>query len=293
MTGCVTQEKYNAMKLSRDQLADQAGQAEADARASRAQADAYRQQIDQLSNAGNIQGSQVANINQQLMDAKSQLAELRAKYEFELNKGPTIVQLGGSALPPALTNELQTFAAANPDIVDFDSARGVIKFKSDVTFTSGSTAVNQRAKDTLQRFASILNSPAAGNFELLVAGHTDNTPVTRKATIEEGNFDNWYLSVHRAIAVAAELVSNGVGKNRLGVAGYADQHPIASNASESGKSQNRRVEVMILPTSAHGIAVAPSSAPRKSAATPAAARTFNKDSDVSAPPAKPQVNMNK
>ena len=51
-----------------------------------------------------------------------------------------------SALPADLTNALQDFAAANPDIIEFDAARGVVKFKSDVTFASGSAVVNERAK---------------------------------------------------------------------------------------------------------------------------------------------------
>ncbi len=83
----------------------------------------------------------------------------------------------------------------------------------------------------------------------MVAGHTDNTRVSRQSTIEQGHFDNWYLSAHRAIAVAAELVRDGVSKRRLGVAGYADQRPIASNNTEAGRAQNRRVEILILPTS--------------------------------------------
>ena len=151
-------------------------------------------------------------------------------------------------MPADLSNALTEFANANPDIVTFDAARGVVKFKSDVTFGSGSTDLNERAIGTLQRFAGILNSPEAAGYELMVAGHTDNQRVTRQKTIDEGNFDNWYLSAHRAISVAAELVKNGVSKARLGVAGYADQQPIASNSTEAGRAQNRRVEIVILPT---------------------------------------------
>src|SRR5208282_4819025 len=108
--------------------------------------------------------------------------------------------------------------------------------------------LNERAVGTLQRFSEILNSPQAVGYELMVAGHTDNQRVTRQSTIDAGNFDNWYLSAHRAISVAAELVKNGVNRARLGVAGYADQQPIASNSSSAGRAQNRRVEIVILPT---------------------------------------------
>jgi chemotaxis protein MotB len=249
LTGCVSAESYNAMKLSRDQALQQADQAEGEARAAKSQADAYKAQLEQIANSNNTSSALTGNLTQQLAGLQAENAQIRQKYEDLLNRPPQIVQLGSAqALPADLSNALTAFANANPDIVTFDAARGVVKFKSDVTFASGSTDVNSRAVETLQRFAGILNSPEAIGYELMVAGHTDNQRVTRQQTIDAGNFDNWYLSSHRAIAVAAELVKNGVSKSRLGVAGYADQQPIASNSTESGRAQNRRVEIVILPT---------------------------------------------
>ena len=96
------------------------------------------------------------------------------------------------------------------------------------------------------------NSPAASGYELMVAGHTDSTRVSRPETIAAGHKDNWYLSAHRAIAVGGELQSQRVNAQRLAVVGYADQRPVASNSSDSGRAQNRRVEVLILPTTVRG-----------------------------------------
>jgi chemotaxis protein MotB len=247
-TGCVSQEKYNAMKLRADELAEQAGQSDADAQSARSQANAYKSQLDAIANSGNTKDAMLANESQQIADLQSQLAAIQAKYEDELSRPPTVLATG-SALPAPLTNALNDFAAQNPDIVDFDAQRGVVKFKSDVTFAPGSAVVSDKAREAIQRFSEILNSTGASGYELMVAGHTDNTPVRQRSTIEQGHFDNWYLSAHRAIAVAAELVRDGVSKSRLGVAGYADQRPIASNRTEAGKAQNRRVEILILPTS--------------------------------------------
>jgi chemotaxis protein MotB len=248
LTGCVSAEQYNAMKLSRDQAIEQLNQAEADARSARSQSDAYKAQLDQIASSGNTSSAMIANYSQQVADLQAQNASIRQKYEDLLNRPPQVVEVGERALPADLSNALTEFANENPDIVTFDAARGVVKFKSDVTFASGSTDLNERAMGTLQRFAEILNSPQAINYELMVAGHTDNQRVTRQSTIDAGNFDNWYLSAHRAISVAAELVKNGVNRGRLGVAGYADQQPIASNSSSAGRAQNRRVEIVILPT---------------------------------------------
>lgn len=281
LTGCVSQERYDAMKLRSDQLAEQAGQADADAQRARAQAEAYKNQLDQIAGSGNTQAAMLANLNQQNADLKAQLAQITAKYEDSLNMPPQIVQVGSQALPAPLSNALSAFAAANPDIVDFDAARGVVKFKSDVTFATGSAEVNDRAKGVIQRFAQILNSQGASGYELMVAGHTDNRPVVQQRTKDLGHFDNWYLSVHRAIAVAAELVTNGVAKGRLGVAGYADQRPIASNTSDAGRAENRRVEIIILPTTSRSTAItaSSSSAPRSA---PARQQRLDKDGNATA-----------
>ena len=274
LTGCVSAEQYNAMKLSRDQAVEQLNQAEADARSARSQAEAYKAQLQEIANSGNTQTAMLANYSQQVAELQAQNAAIRQKYEDLLNRPPQVVEVGGRALPADLSNRLTEFANAYPDIVTFDPLRGVVKFKSDVTFASGSTDLNERAIETLQRFAGILNSPEAIGYELMVAGHTDNQRVTRQSTIDAGNFDNWYLSAHRAISVAAELVKNGVSKGRLGVAGYADQQPIASNSTEAGRGQNRRVEIVILPTHPRGGSIAPASAGRP------APRHLDKDTEA-------------
>jgi chemotaxis protein MotB len=178
---------------------------------------------------------------------------------------------------------LNQFAAENPDLVDFDSARGIVKFKSDITFSSGQAELTPRATEAIVRFASILNSPAASGYELQVAGHTDNQRVMHQATLAAGHKDNWYLSAHRAIAVSEAMQKDGVNPARLGVMGYADQHPIADNNSSTGRAMNRRVEVLILPTQVRGgsfvrTAPAVTPAPIRHAAPPRA--EFNKDGAI-------------
>lgn len=259
LTGCVAQEKYNALKLDRDALAEQLGRAQTEASSARAEADSYKSQLQSLMGSGNNMGALVTNLQQQNSNLQSQLDDLNRRYSDAMNRVGA-----GAALPPQLTNELQQFANQNSDLVDFDSARGIVKFKSDVTFAPGSADVTPKAKEVLQRFAQILNSDSAGRYDLMVAGHTDNTRVVNPATIQAGHKDNWYLSAHRAIAVNNILMSYSINSQRLSVVGYADQRPIANNASESGKAQNRRVEVLILPTQGRSnFASTPNQAPAK------------------------------
>jgi chemotaxis protein MotB len=246
-SGCVSQEKYNALKLDRDGLAEQLGKAQQEASTARAEAESYKNQLASvMGQGGNLTGL-VTNLQQQLANMQASYDDLNRKYNEAVKFAGS-----GSPLPPALTNELNAFAAANPDLVEFDSARGIVKFKSDVTFALGEATLQPKARDVITRFASILNSSAASSYELLIAGHTDNTRVSNPRTISAGHKDNWFLSSHRAITVAQELMGQGTNPQRIGVVGYADQRPIASNASTSGQAQNRRVEVLILPTTVRG-----------------------------------------
>jgi chemotaxis protein MotB len=278
LTGCVSQEKYNAIKLDRDQLNERLSQADADARAAKEKADLLKSQLDGLMANGGTKDGLLANLQSQNAELQKQLDELNGKYNDAVNGLGKV----GTALPVALSNELERFAAENPELVEFDSKRGIVKFKSDVTFSSGSDVVTAKAKDVLSKFASILNAPTTSQYDLLVAGHTDNVPVGNPATKAAGNKDNWYLSSHRAISVSRELQSHGVGAGRIGVLGYADQRPVASNDTAAGRAQNRRVEVLILPHTLEPRATTASAAAPAHKARVSQAE-LNKDSVAPAP----------
>jgi chemotaxis protein MotB len=270
--GCVSQEKYTALKLDRDRYAEQLGQAQNEASAARSEADAYKNQLANIGNTAGSKDAMVLNLTNENTELKRQMDELNRRYADAVNKVGT-----GTALPVALTNELSQFAQQNPDLVDFDDKRGIVKFKSDLTFAPGSAQVTPQAKQAIARFAQILNSPSASGYELMVAGHTDDTKVVSQATIAAGHKDNWYLSAHRAIAVGTELAGQHISTQRLAVTGYADQRPVASNSTESGKQQNRRVEVLILPTQVRSKSPVAAAQPASNKPAPAAAPKPNKD----------------
>jgi len=77
-----------------------------------------------------------------------------------------------------------------------------------------------------------------------VEGHTDNVPIhtAQFAT-------NWELSTARAATITRLLITqHAVSPTRVSAAGYAEFHPIADNATEQGRGQNRRVDIVLLKT---------------------------------------------
>ena len=78
--------------------------------------------------------------------------------------------------------------------------------------------------------------------KVTISGHTDNIPIA----FSERFLSNWDLSAARAAAVADFLIQdNAVAENRIDVVGFADTKPIASNTTPQGRSQNRRIEILI------------------------------------------------
>lgn len=105
-----------------------------------------------------------------------------------------------------------------------------------ITFLTNSADVRAESLPILDKVAGTLNEYHETVVE--VAGHTDSVG---------GAEYNQKLSERRANAVATYLVSRGVEAKRLIVVGNGERSPIASNATEAGRQQNRRVEMTIVP----------------------------------------------
>ena len=143
MNGCVAMDKYNALKLERDQYLERLSQAEAEARTEREKAKLLQDQLNAIMQSGPEQQKLVQSLMQENADLKAKLEDVNRKYEEALRRGPTVV------LPEQLNNALAELAKQNPDIMEFDAARGVVKFKGDVTFASGSSELTPKAREVI------------------------------------------------------------------------------------------------------------------------------------------------
>ncbi len=104
-------------------------------------------------------------------------------------------------------------------------------------FPSGSAEVRAESMPILTTLADALPSGS-----LRIEGHTDDMPIhsAQYAT-------NWELSAARACTIARKLLDSGhLRPEDLSVSGLAEYHPIASNLTEEGRAQNRRVDIILL-----------------------------------------------
>lgn len=153
--------------------------------------------------------------------------------------------MGGPILPPELNDMLEQFASTQ-DMVTFDETRGLVKFKSDLLFDPGSAVVTAEAANAVKSLCSIMNSTEGSQFDIVVAGHTDDMRISRPSTIEK-HPDNWHLSAHRALSVLNIMVANNIDPERVSARAFGEFRPIAENApNKKGNAQNRRVEIYIV-----------------------------------------------
>lgn len=112
----------------------------------------------------------------------------------------------------------------------------IVNLPQDILFATDSANLRGDLTQDLQAVArSLMNYP---NSTVQVVGHTDNTGSAAY---------NQNLSQRRAQSVAGVLQSNGVPGGRIQAFGRGEDQPIASNLSEAGRAQNRRVEIIIRP----------------------------------------------
>lgn len=116
----------------------------------------------------------------------------------------------------------------------------VISLREAGFYNSGSAAPHRSSMPSLNTIAATLK---ASPYDIRIEGHTDNVP------IHTSQFDsNWELSTARATCLARLFIERqGFQPARLSASGYAEYHPVASNATAEGRSENRRVDIIVLP----------------------------------------------
>jgi len=183
--------------------------------------------------AGNNQGNvNIAKLADQIT-ASSQyirhLVELKSKSD---------------SLNLVLTNNLtRSLSPAEAQGVDIKVLKGVVyvSLADNMLYKSGSYEILPQANQVLAKVAKIINDYST--YDVVVEGNTDNVPI-KQTNIR----NNWDLSGLRASSVVQALQNTyNVDPKRMSASGRGEYNPIADNNSASGKSQNRRTQIIITP----------------------------------------------
>jgi len=117
-----------------------------------------------------------------------------------------------------------------------------VSVNDELLFPSGGWEMSESAKTSIAKIAAILAPHQT--TKLKVNGYTDTTPIG-PGLAKQGVTTNQILSEKRADNVMQFMISQGVKPNLVSAHGYGEASPVAPNDTPAGRSQNRRVELLV------------------------------------------------
>ena len=247
MTSCVSQKKFDALNTNYGQCITNIGERQREIQDLKGvnsgltsendllnrQNEALKSSLDAcLSNTG--KGS--ANIDKLIGEINSS-----NKYIKQLIS----TNSKNDSLNLALSNKLKR---SLDNIADNDVQVKVLKgvvmisLSDNMLYKTGDYNILPAAQDVLGKVAKVIND--YDTYSVLIEGNTDNVPLNSNNLPK----DNWDLSALRATSMAKVLQSRfGVNPNRITAGGRSEYNPKTTNASVSGRAENRRTEIIIMP----------------------------------------------
>jgi len=188
------------------------------------------------------------NINLKLSKNIEQLSQNVEQLNNDLQKKKSIIKLQNKVIRllddtknTIATSLKEEIEAEEIELVELEDTLKVV-FIDKILFDSGSVEINQKGQKILLVVADSIRAHKDQN--LLVEGHTDNTPLS--PALKERFPSNWELSTARAAAVVRFLQKEGqLQPERLSARGYSYYRPVASNQIKEGRHQNRRIEIIL------------------------------------------------
>jgi outer membrane protein OmpA-like peptidoglycan-associated protein len=197
---------------------------EAAERKARADAERAAQQSQEVAVQQAEQRSQADAARREAEESEQRAREAQQQAEQQAQQASQQAEQMREKLKNQLNQVLQTT----------ETARGLIVNMSDVLFDFNKYTLKPEAREKLAKVSGILL--AYPNLKLQVEGYTDN--------IGSDEY-NQKLSEERADGVRDYLVSQSVAEAGISAQGYGKTHPIADNSTNSGRAQNRRVELVV------------------------------------------------
>jgi len=206
-----------------------------------------------LSNSGRL-NRDMAQQQQQLLDIQENLDRTRhlndslsnslAEREKKVKELELVLANKDRAvqdLKRIISNALLNFKE-NDISVTVKNGKVYVSLAEQLLFGSGSVQIDQKGVTALQQLAKAIREQK--DINIMVEGHTDNVPVSKKSAYMN---DNWDLSVMRATSITRILTKAGVSPDQITASGRGEFVPLAANTSPENKQKNRRSEIIITP----------------------------------------------
>jgi chemotaxis protein MotB len=254
LSGCVSQSKYQALEskatADRTALAKEVGGLRAEKQDLEKQKQDLDQQLtgireevarreaqiaDQKKEVDSLQ-RQIASLNDRLGETEKRAASLSSEKDEEIRR------LRGTydSMVKSLEGEIAKGEIKVKQIRDRLSVQLVEK----ILFDSGKADIKAQGTEVLGKVATVLRT--VKDKQIRIEGYTDSVPIG--AGLRRQFASNWELSAQRATTVVRFLQEKGsVDGKYLSAVGYGPFRPIASNDTNEGRAENRRIEIVLTP----------------------------------------------
>jgi chemotaxis protein MotB len=176
-------------------------------------------------------------VNDSLSSSLSEREKKVKELETVLSNKEKAVQ----ALKDRIANSLLNFKESDLT-VNVKNGKVYVSLAEQLLFGSGSIEVDAKGVTALQQLARAIRDQR--DIQIMVEGHTDNVPISRKSQYMQ---DNWDLSVLRATSITKILTRAGVAPNQITSAGKGEFYPLVGNETPANRAKNRRTEIIITP----------------------------------------------
>jgi len=219
---------------------------EASVEALKADLQAAADKYQQARNDNNALRSENNALKENLAKLDSKLTSVESKFSAEKDERE---RLENRAQQVKETYEKLLFELRD-EVENKEAAIQQVKEKLSVTFIDkilfdfGQASISPAGQKRLLKVGGIISE--IKNGKIRIQGHTDNIPIAANYRYKYPS--NWELSAARAASVARFLIdSSGLKGENMEAVGFSYFKPIASNETQEGRSQNRRVEIVIAP----------------------------------------------
>ncbi len=186
-------------------------------------------------------------LDQTVSSERQDITRLRAELEArnaKLNELENILFRKDSvvnALKESVSKALMGFEGQGLT-VQMKNGKVYVSLDEKLLFKSGSTSVDPKGVQALQKLSKVLESNRDVN--IMIEGHTDDVPFTKGASIK----DNWDLSVMRATSVVRILLEgSSIDPLRLTASGHGEFMPVDPSKTAEARTKNRRTEIILTP----------------------------------------------
>jgi chemotaxis protein MotB len=183
---------------------------------------------------------QTVEREKEFLDVKEEGREKAEALDFDTAK---------AAIQAQLQKEVEQQAEKLQEMLDKEIAEGLLEIETEQTkiiirirekgsFPSGRANLNPGFFEVISKITHVIADTPG---KIIVAGHTDNIPISTKRFRS-----NWELSSARAVTVVHAMLSNSqIDAERILIEGHADSNPLVPNDSSENRAKNRRVELII------------------------------------------------